>query len=235
MITIQSIIETIDESRFYLVEHIFENAVIQFCDYIDNAQIDVVNKYIKLIKEGKMSKALETQLSEELEPYLEAYVDIYAPYLFQEITESKNKFDMAGYRTRVGSDIILNLFEEVSAFNVGDQLSTAANTVWGVTDLDGMTTAIDNIIQNTDIRIADIITWVKYVFQSTDNSEAAITQIITTSNKTPEEIKTALHDVKLIADEKTDKFEAELDAATFGDDDDNDDIDPNSTDNTGDT
>ena len=198
MLNIQSIVETVEDSNFYLVEHVFENAIKRFNDDVDVAQNTLVSKYVDLIKEGKMSKALEVQLSEELTPYLEEYANLYAPYLFQDITESEAKFDFSSYRVKVGNDVVLELFGSAGKklASVGAILAAGATSAWAIKDPEGMSSAIDGIIAKVGNKSEEVIEWVKKLFVDNEKKPDTVVAILKDAAAKPsQDIKTTMGSV----------------------------------------
>ena len=214
---VQSIVENVDQSQFYLVEHVFENAIQDFCRNANIHQIDTVNKYVNLIHEGKMSKQIEKQLSEHLEPYLEEYVEIYTPYLFQGIEESKADFTFAEYRNKVGKDAVLKMFEDDTP-QASDLVSNAAVSAWNVSGSDSLKQAISKILSTTGLSIGDIIPWIKATFQDADTPDSAVETIVSTSNKSADEIKNIVSNAQPKSDDLSDKFDTALNGGDDGDD-----------------
>jgi len=188
MTNIQSIIENIDESKFYLVEHVFENAIKRFCEQADNDQISIVENYTKLIKEGKMSKSLEIQLSKEITPYLETYIGIYTPYIFQGIeeSESESEFNFSSYRNKVGNDVVLELFGKIGkrVATIGSVLTAAAAATWSIKDPEGMQKAIDTIVTKTGESADKVGLWVKTLFVNEPEKPDTVVEAIITKAKT---------------------------------------------------
>jgi len=187
MSKIQYLIENVDASQFYLIEHVVGNAIQNFCENVNINQCNLINQYVDLLSQSKMDLALESKLSKEILPYLEAYVDIYSPFIFQNIEESESEFSLADYRSKVGKDVVAQIFENMMP-NPGQVIAKAIHTVWGINNLDGLHQAIDNIFQNTDLSQDDIINWIKSIIKSSDNPDAAVTHIITVSTK-PDQVK----------------------------------------------
>ncbi|MCD6435146.1 MAG: hypothetical protein J7L15_01970 [Clostridiales bacterium] len=194
MSNIQAIIENVTESKFYLVEHVFENAITHFCKVATNDQIELVDKYVGLIKEGKMSKVLETQLSEELTPYLEEYVNIYTPYLFSDINESESKFEFSSYRNKVGSDVVLELFGKIGqkVATIGAVIASAAVATWAIKDSDGLQKAIDTIVEKTKESPEKVRTFVESMFTEEKNPDDIVDKIVKLSTQTGNAIGSAI-------------------------------------------
>ena len=210
MSKIQYLIENIDAPQFYLVEHVIENAIQNFCENVNINQCNLINQYVDLLSQSKMDLALESKLSKEILPYLEAYVDIYSPFIFQNIEESESEFSLADYRSKVGKDVVAQIFENMMP-NPGQVIAKAVHTVWGISNLDGLHQAIDNIFQNTDLSQDDIINWIKSTIKSSDNPDAAVTHIITVSAAKPDQVKQLISQSSTPeSDEMLNKFDQAL-------------------------
>lgn len=179
MVNTQSLIENVDESQFYLVEHVFENAISEFCENATIDQINLVNEYTGLINDGKMSKKVEKQLSEQLDPYIQEYVNIYSAYLFQGLEESKNEFNFADYRNKVGKDVVCELFGSIGSkiATIGAVLASAAVATWAIKDPQGLQTAIDTICEKAGKDKEKAINWVKSVFTTTSDKDQAVEEV----------------------------------------------------------
>jgi len=212
------IIENIDESKFYLVEHVFENAIKHFCEQADNDQIDLVENYTKLIKEGKMSKSLEIQLSKEITPYLETYVDIYTPYIFQDIeeSESESEFNFSSYRSKVGNDVVLELFGKIGV-TIGSVLTAAASATWAIKDPEGMQKAVDTIVTKTGESADKVGLWVKTLFAEAESKpDIVVDKIINTAKQSTQKIRESLGLTSEGFDQFTDRMKKFWDFSVTG-------------------
>jgi len=180
MSKIQYLIENIDAPQFYLVEHVIENAIQNFCENADIDQSNLIDQYVDLLSQSKMDLALESKLSKEILPYLEAYVDIYSPFLFQDLEESKSEFNLADYRSKVGKDVVLEFFKNMKGklITLGSIIATAATTTWAVKNPEEIKSAVDTItakLGGGDGVNAKVANYVRHLFGLHDvNSVPAI-------------------------------------------------------------
>jgi len=147
MSKIQYLIENIDAPQFYLVEHVISNAIQNFCENADIDQSNLIDRYVDLLSQSKMDLTLESELSKEILPYLESYVDIYSPFLFQDLEESESEFNLADYRSKVGKDVVLEFFKTMKGklTTLGSIIATAAAATWAIRNPDEIKSAVDKI------------------------------------------------------------------------------------------
>ena len=177
MSKVQYLIENTNESQFYLVEHVINNAIHTFCENVSLVQFDTITKYIDLLSQSKMDLALESELSKEVSPYLEAYVDIYSSFIFQDIKESESEFSLADYRSKVGKDVVLEFFKTVGKLaTLGSVIATAAAATWAIKNPEELKSAVDTITEKLGAGEGNntkIIKYVRNLFGLNDLSTAS--------------------------------------------------------------